>query len=251
MARFTDDEPRARRARSSPATRVPKSALIPLLHLAQEQDGYVTDDAMEHIAELLGVTPAEVLGTCSLLRDVQARAGRQATSSTSARTSPASSSAARSCSSTPSRRSASRPGSTTADGLFTLEDVECIAACTEAPVPPGELPLLPQGHRTTTFDQLVDDLRGRPARRRGPAARHARAGPPARSRPSAAAGTARPTAQRRAVWIATSAEQADADGHRRTRRSSRSRFEHGRRPHARRATSRTGGYDGAAQGAGA
>ena len=31
---------------------VPKSALIPLLHLAQEQDGYVTDDAMAHIAEL-------------------------------------------------------------------------------------------------------------------------------------------------------------------------------------------------------
>jgi NADH-quinone oxidoreductase subunit E len=43
----------------------PKSALIPLLHLAQEQDGYVADDAMEHIAELIGVTPAEVLGTCS------------------------------------------------------------------------------------------------------------------------------------------------------------------------------------------
>src|SRR3546814_14776893 len=43
----------------------PKSALIPLLHLAQEQDGYVANDAMEHIAELVGVTPAEVLGTCS------------------------------------------------------------------------------------------------------------------------------------------------------------------------------------------
>ncbi|MEZ5226926.1 MAG: NAD(P)H-dependent oxidoreductase subunit E [Acidimicrobiales bacterium] len=43
----------------------PKSALIPLLHLAQEQDGYVADDAMEHLAELVGVTPAEVLGTCS------------------------------------------------------------------------------------------------------------------------------------------------------------------------------------------
>ena len=40
-----------------------KSALIPLLHLAQEQDGWVTDEAMRHIAELIGVTPAEVLGT--------------------------------------------------------------------------------------------------------------------------------------------------------------------------------------------
>ena len=36
----------------------PKSALIPLLHLAQEQDGWLTEDAMEHIAELIGLTPA-------------------------------------------------------------------------------------------------------------------------------------------------------------------------------------------------
>src|SRR5690606_9377265 len=32
----------------------PKSALVPLLHLAQEQDGHVTDEAMAHIAELVG-----------------------------------------------------------------------------------------------------------------------------------------------------------------------------------------------------
>ena len=44
---------------------VAKSATIPLLHLAQEQDGFVADDAMEHIAELVGITPAQVLGTCS------------------------------------------------------------------------------------------------------------------------------------------------------------------------------------------
>ena len=42
-----------------------KSALIPLVHLSQEQNGYVTDDAMRHIAELVNVTPAEVLGTAS------------------------------------------------------------------------------------------------------------------------------------------------------------------------------------------
>ena len=42
-----------------------KSALIPLVHLSQEQNGYVTKDAMRHIAELVNVTPAEVLGTAS------------------------------------------------------------------------------------------------------------------------------------------------------------------------------------------
>ena len=117
--------------RPLPACRSRRS--IPLLHLAQEQDGYVTDDAMAHIAELVGVTPAEVLGTCSLLRDVQARAGRARTSSTSAPTSPACSSAARSCCTTPRTALGIKAGGTTADGVFTLEDVECIAACTEAP----------------------------------------------------------------------------------------------------------------------
>ena len=43
----------------------PKSALIPLLHLAQEQDGHLTNDAMAHIAELIGHTPAEVYGTAT------------------------------------------------------------------------------------------------------------------------------------------------------------------------------------------
>ena len=42
-----------------------KSALIPLVHLSQEQNGYVTNEAMRHIAELIGVTPAEVYGTAS------------------------------------------------------------------------------------------------------------------------------------------------------------------------------------------
>ena len=42
-----------------------KSALLPLLHMAQERDGWVTSQAMEDISELLGVTPTIVLGTCS------------------------------------------------------------------------------------------------------------------------------------------------------------------------------------------
>jgi len=42
-----------------------KSALLPLLHLAQDRDGWVTPEAMREIAELLDLTPALVLGTCS------------------------------------------------------------------------------------------------------------------------------------------------------------------------------------------
>jgi NADH-quinone oxidoreductase subunit E len=44
---------------------VAKSATLPLLHLAQDQDGWVTPEAMEEIAGLLDMTAAQVLGVCS------------------------------------------------------------------------------------------------------------------------------------------------------------------------------------------
>jgi NADH-quinone oxidoreductase subunit E len=43
----------------------PKSAILPLAHLAQDQDGWLSPEAMREIAALVGVTPAEVNGTCS------------------------------------------------------------------------------------------------------------------------------------------------------------------------------------------
>jgi NADH-quinone oxidoreductase subunit E len=42
-----------------------KSATLPLLHLVQDQDGWVTPEAMREIAELLDITPAQMLGICS------------------------------------------------------------------------------------------------------------------------------------------------------------------------------------------
>jgi NADH-quinone oxidoreductase subunit E len=42
-----------------------RSAVLPLLHLAQEQDGWVAPDAINEVAELVDLAPAQVLGTCS------------------------------------------------------------------------------------------------------------------------------------------------------------------------------------------
>ena len=133
MARFTRGQPRASRREIIARYPRPKSALLPLLHLAQEQDGYVTDDAMEHIAELVGVTPAEVLGTCSFYemfkREPVGTLRRQRLHEHLV-PAPRRRGAART---TPRSRSASRPAARPPTALFTLEDVECIAACTEAP----------------------------------------------------------------------------------------------------------------------
>lgn len=136
---------------------VAKSALIPLLHLAQEQDGYVTDEAMEHLAELVDITPAEVSGTCSFYEMFKREpVGRyQVNVCTSI-----------SCMLLggddllhhAEESLGIKAGGVTTDGMFSLEGVECIAACTEAPclqvnyryankVSPG------------AFDELIEDLR--------------------------------------------------------------------------------------------
>ena len=134
-----------------------KSALIPLLHLAQEQDGHVTEDAMEHIAEMVGVTPAEVLGTASFYEMFKRE--------------PVGDYLLNVCTNIScmlaggeellahlERRLNIRAGSTTPDGKFTLEDVECIAACTEAPCMQVNYRYF---HRISNeqADELIDDLR--------------------------------------------------------------------------------------------
>jgi NADH-quinone oxidoreductase subunit E len=134
-----------------------RSALIPLLHLAQEQNGYLTEEAMQHVAELVGVTAAQVLGTASFYEMFKRepvgdyvvnvctniscllRGGEELLKHLE-------------------RRLGIKAGSTTPDGKFTLEDVECIAACTEAPCLQVNYRYF---HRVSheAVDELVDDLR--------------------------------------------------------------------------------------------
>ena len=134
-----------------------KSATIPLLHLAQEQDGYVADDAMEHIAELTNTTPAQVLGTCSFYEmfkrepvgkylvnictniSCQIMGGEELLHHAE-------------------KSLGIKGGNTTTDGLFTIEDVECIAACTEAPCLQINYRYF---HRISNdeFDEVIAELR--------------------------------------------------------------------------------------------
>jgi NADH-quinone oxidoreductase subunit E len=135
----------------------PRSALIPLLHLAQEQDGYVAGDAMEHIAELVGATPAEVLGTCSFYEMFKRHpVGRYVVNICTNLSCQLL--GAEDLLHHAERTLGVRAGGTTGDGLITLEDVECIAACTEAPCLQVNYRY---EHRVTIerFDRLVDDLR--------------------------------------------------------------------------------------------
>ena len=41
-----------------------KSAILPLAHLAQDVDGWLSPEAMEEIADACGTTAADVFGVC-------------------------------------------------------------------------------------------------------------------------------------------------------------------------------------------
>ena len=136
---------------------VPRSALVPLVHLAQEQDGYVAEDAMEHIAELIGCTPAEVYGTATFYEMFKFHpCGKYVVSI---------------CTNIAclllgadellehaERSLGVRAGATTEDGTITLEDVECIAACTLAPCIQVNYRYF-ANQTPDSFDALVADLR--------------------------------------------------------------------------------------------
>jgi NADH-quinone oxidoreductase E subunit len=133
-----------------------RSALIPLLHLCQEQDGHLTVEAMEHVADLLELTPAEVVGTASfydmLFRE---QVGTYLVSV---------------CTNIAclinggyellehaEERLGVGTGQTRTDGRFTLEEVECIAYCDKAPCLAVNWRFF--GPLTNNaFDQLIEDL---------------------------------------------------------------------------------------------
>jgi len=134
-----------------------KSALIPLLHLSQEQNGYITEEAMRHIAELLDLTPAEVYGTATFYEMFRFQpTGRYLINVCGTM----------SCALMGGHELMHhaedvlgiKAGSTTPDGLITLQHAECQAACTEAPTLQVNYR---HRYRVTNedFDQLIDDLR--------------------------------------------------------------------------------------------
>ena len=133
-----------------------KSALIPLVHLSQEQNGYVTREAMRHVAELVDVTPAEVYGTASFYEMFRFEPTGKYLINMCGTMSCALMGAGELMHHAEHRLGV-KAGSTTPDGLFTLQHAECQAACTEAPTLQVNYR---HRYRVTPeqFDQLIDDL---------------------------------------------------------------------------------------------
>ncbi len=134
----------------------PRSAIIPLLHVSQQQNGYITQDAISHIAELVGATAAEVLGTCTFYEMFKMQpVGKYLVNICT--TMSCALLGAEELVTHAEQRLGIKAGGTTPDGLFTLERAECQAACTEAPCLQANYRYR---YRVTaaTLDQFLDDL---------------------------------------------------------------------------------------------
>jgi NADH-quinone oxidoreductase subunit E len=156
MARF-DARNRARAEATIGLYPEARSAVIPLCHLAQSQDGYLTREAMQEIGELCGVTATEVYGTATFYEMLF--------------TEPVGTHLIAICTNIACMLDGAYEllehaeetlgvsvGQTTRDGTFTLEEAECLAGCDLAPC-------VQVNHRfvgvldADGFDALVDDLR--------------------------------------------------------------------------------------------
>lgn len=132
-----------------------RSAVMPLLYLAQREEGYITKAAMQDIAQLLDISEtdvASIVGFYTLYHDKKEGKYRMQV-----------------CTDLPcALRGAEefldnlcsnlgiKVGETTPDGLITLEAVMCLAACDRAPVFQTQGPDGIQYHENMTMDKTME-----------------------------------------------------------------------------------------------
>ena len=132
-----------------------RSAVMPLLFLAQREEGYINKSAMQDIADMLDITETDVaaiIGFYTLYHDKKAGKYRMQV-----------------CTDLPcALRGADKfmdnlcsnlgikVGETTPDGLVTLEAVTCLAACDKAPMFQTQGPDGIKYHESMTVNKTME-----------------------------------------------------------------------------------------------
>jgi NADH-quinone oxidoreductase E subunit len=134
-----------------------QAALLPVLHLAQDEFGHLSDEAIELVAKTLALPPAHVFGVVTFytMFHREPRGPNELMVCTNV-----------SCMLRGAydilghieKRLGIKPGETSSDGAFTLIEEECLAACANAPMaicgPEYYLDLTPE-----KVDKILDDLK--------------------------------------------------------------------------------------------
>jgi len=116
-------------------SRYPKkeAAMLPVLYLAQQEFGYLSPEAIDYVAKLMGQSPAMVHGVVSFYTMYNMKPiGRHHIQV--CRTLSCALGGAEKITDFIKKKLAIELGQTTADGRFTLSEVECLASCGTAPM---------------------------------------------------------------------------------------------------------------------
>jgi NADH-quinone oxidoreductase subunit E len=128
-----------------------RSAVMPLLYIAQREHGYVTRDQLDQVGEILGMSStdvASIVGFYTLYHDKPEGKYRiQVCNDLPCALRGADKFLSELCD-----RLGVQPGGTTSDGVVTVEGVMCLAACHHAPM------FQVQSHTEISYheDQTVD-----------------------------------------------------------------------------------------------
>jgi NADH-quinone oxidoreductase E subunit len=136
-----------------------RSAVLPALYLAQYQQGYITANAIRHVAGLLGISRADVEDVVSFYTMFYTKPVGKFVLQV-CRTLSCALNGAERVTEELRQKLHIDPGETDASGTFTLLEVECLGACDRAPV----VMVNDAWHeclKPEAAAQLVDDLRAR------------------------------------------------------------------------------------------
>ena len=132
-----------------------RSAVMPLLFLAQREEGYVTRAAMQDIAQILDITETDIgaiIGFYTLYHDKKEGKYRiQVCTDLTCALRGAEQFMDNLCS-----RLGIKGGETTPDGLVTLEAVTCLAACDKAPMFQTQGPEGIKYHENMSVDKTME-----------------------------------------------------------------------------------------------
>jgi NADH-quinone oxidoreductase E subunit len=111
---------------------VARSAVMPSLYIAQQEEGYITQEGLQAVAEAIGMTVADVESVATFytmyLQQPKGKKVIKVCNSISCYL--------RGCDALTEhleQRLGIKRGETTPDGNYTLETVECLASCSTAP----------------------------------------------------------------------------------------------------------------------
>jgi NADH-quinone oxidoreductase subunit E len=129
-----------------------KSALIPVLHLAQEQYGWLSAETMDHVAGLLKIEPIEVYEVATFYSMFHLEKPGKYVFEV-CQTGPCMLRGSDRIIEYIGQKLGIKPGETSADGLVTLKPVECLGACGYAP-----MMQLGKHYREHLTEQRIDEI---------------------------------------------------------------------------------------------